>query len=56
MAKQPKRIPPFNPLDKTNLGESVAEAMLQQLSFLRMNGRFLITTGLFPAMGNSLPA
>lgn len=31
MAKQqPKRIPPFNPLDKTNLGESVAEAMLQQ--------------------------
>jgi hypothetical protein len=30
MAKQPKRIIPFNPLDKTNLGESVAEAMLQQ--------------------------
>lgn len=30
MPKQPKRIPPFNPLDKTNLGESVAEAMLQQ--------------------------
>jgi hypothetical protein len=30
MAKEPKRIPPFNPLDKTNLGESVAEAMLQQ--------------------------
>lgn len=30
MAKQPKRMPPFNPLDKTNLGESVAEAMLQQ--------------------------
>ncbi len=31
MGKQrPKRIPPFNPLDKTNLGESVAEAMLQQ--------------------------
>lgn len=29
-AKQPRRIPPFNPLDKTNLGESVAEAMLQQ--------------------------
>lgn len=27
---QPQRIPPFNPLDKTNLGESVAEAMLQQ--------------------------
>lgn len=30
MAEQPRRIPPFNPLDKTNLGESVAEAMLQQ--------------------------
>ncbi|NLW81818.1 MAG: Eco29kI family restriction endonuclease [Desulfovibrionales bacterium] len=30
MAKQTKRITPFNPLDKTNLGESVAEAMLQQ--------------------------
>lgn len=30
MAKKPKRITPFNPLDKTNLGESVAEAMLQQ--------------------------
>lgn len=28
--QQPSRIPPFNPLDKTNLGESVAEAMLQQ--------------------------
>lgn len=27
---QPRRIPPFNPLDKKNLGESVAEAMLQQ--------------------------
>jgi len=27
---EPKRIPPFNPLDKQNLGESVAEAMLQQ--------------------------
>ena len=27
---QPQRIPPFNPLDKTNLGESVAEATLQQ--------------------------
>lgn len=26
----PRRIPPFNPLDKTNLGESVAEAVLQQ--------------------------
>ncbi len=25
-----KRIAPFNPLDKTNLGESVAEALLQQ--------------------------
>lgn len=25
-----RRIPPFNPLDKTNLGESVAEALLQQ--------------------------
>lgn len=30
MSKKPKRITPFNPLDKTNLGESVAEAMLQQ--------------------------
>ena len=29
-ANQPKRISPFNPLDKTNLGDSVAEAMLQQ--------------------------
>lgn len=28
---EPKRIPPFNPLNKTNLGESVAEALLQQL-------------------------
>jgi len=28
--EQPRRIPPFNPLDKRNLGESVAEAMLQQ--------------------------
>jgi hypothetical protein len=27
-----KRIPPFNPLDKTNLGESVAEALLQQVA------------------------
>jgi hypothetical protein len=26
----PKRVAPFNPLDKTNLGESVAEAVLQQ--------------------------
>lgn len=26
----PKRYPPFNPLDKTNLGESVAEAVLEQ--------------------------
>jgi hypothetical protein len=26
----PKVIPPFNPLDKINLGKSVAEAMLQQ--------------------------
>lgn len=26
----PRRITPFNPLDKTNLGESVAEAMLSQ--------------------------
>lgn len=30
MAKKAKRIPPFNPLDKKNLGENVAEAMLQQ--------------------------
>lgn len=30
MTRQPKRIAPFNPLDKKNLGESVAEAMLQQ--------------------------
>lgn len=28
--ESPKKIPPFNPLDKTNLGESVAEAVLQQ--------------------------
>ncbi len=28
--EQLARIPPFNPLDKKNLGESVAEAMLQQ--------------------------
>lgn len=28
---QPPRIAPFNPLDKTNLGESVADALLQQL-------------------------
>ncbi|MBU1695240.1 MAG: Eco29kI family restriction endonuclease [Verrucomicrobia bacterium] len=28
--EQPRSIPPFNPLDKTNLGESVAEAVLQQ--------------------------
>jgi hypothetical protein len=28
--KEPPRIPPYNPLDKSNLGESVAEAMLQQ--------------------------
>ncbi len=28
--QKPKKISPFNPLDKTNLGESVAEAMLQQ--------------------------
>jgi hypothetical protein len=27
---EPKRIAPFNPLDKSNLGESVAEAMLHQ--------------------------
>lgn len=27
---EPKKIIPFNPLDKTNLGESVAEALLQQ--------------------------
>ena len=27
---EPPRITPFNPLNKTNLGESVAEAMLQQ--------------------------
>lgn len=31
MAKtEPIRIKPFNPLDKTNRGESVAEAMLHQ--------------------------
>lgn len=29
-AKKPSRIEPFNPLDKTNLGESIAEAMLHQ--------------------------
>ncbi|HEX5057637.1 MAG TPA: Eco29kI family restriction endonuclease [Gammaproteobacteria bacterium] len=28
--KEPPRIPPYNPLDKTNLGVSVAEAMLEQ--------------------------
>lgn len=28
--EQPHRKTPFNPLDKTNLGESVAEALLQQ--------------------------
>jgi len=28
--KRPRRIPRFSPLDKTNLGESVADAMLQQ--------------------------
>jgi hypothetical protein len=27
---KPKRITPFNPLDKTNLGESVAEALLRK--------------------------
>jgi len=27
---KPRRISPFNPLDKTNLGESVAKAVLQQ--------------------------
>lgn len=27
---KPRRITPFNPLDKTNLGESVADALLQQ--------------------------
>lgn len=27
---EPPRIPPFNPLDKSHLGESVAEATLQQ--------------------------
>jgi hypothetical protein len=31
MAKQPRRIPPFNPLDKTNLGESVAESLLVEI-------------------------
>lgn len=30
MSDKLKRIQPFNPLDKKNLGESVAEAMLQQ--------------------------
>ncbi len=32
MAKkpQPRRIPPFNPLNKTNLGESVAKALLTE--------------------------
>lgn len=31
MAKPvPRKIPPFNPLDKTNLGESVADALLNQ--------------------------
>ncbi|MDI6774185.1 MAG: Eco29kI family restriction endonuclease [Verrucomicrobiota bacterium] len=27
---EPKRIPPFNPLDKTNLGENIAEALLRE--------------------------
>lgn len=27
-----RRITPFNPLDRTNLGESVAEALLQQVA------------------------
>ena len=31
MSKQPRKIEPFNPLDKSNLGESVADAMLQQM-------------------------
>lgn len=30
MSDQPRKIQPFNPLDKRNLGESVAEAVLQQ--------------------------
>lgn len=29
-SEQPRRITPFNPLDKTNLGESVADAMLDR--------------------------
>lgn len=29
-SRKPIKIAPFNPLDKTNLGESVSEAMLQQ--------------------------
>jgi hypothetical protein len=29
-ADKPRRIAPFNPLDKTNLGESVADALLEQ--------------------------
>ena len=28
--EESSRVPPFNPLDKRNLGESVADAMLQQ--------------------------
>lgn len=29
-AEEPERIAPFNPLDKANLGESIAEALLQR--------------------------
>jgi hypothetical protein len=47
MAKQPKRIPPFNPLDKTNLGESVAEAMLQQPAHLLPPDEPFIGAGIY---------
>ncbi|HOG07552.1 MAG TPA: Eco29kI family restriction endonuclease [Syntrophales bacterium] len=47
MAKQPKRIPPFNPLDKTNLGESVAEAMLQQKVHLLPPDKPFIGAGIY---------
>lgn len=39
---KPSRIIPFNPLDKTNLGESVAEALLvQEISLLPPPNQFI---------------
>lgn len=52
------RIPPFNPLDKTNLGESVAEALLHQevvnlppSPFIGAGIYALYYTGNFPLYG-----